>query len=189
LPNYPRSASSLWRRLDTHRSKSSCFFDMQLTMRLPLPNSRFGIAKLPAEDQALPRLSKALAVVATLLLAMLAFSMSGGTASAHGGHNHSIFVAPTGASDAARTQEARAIPELAAASYRSDTLNGLRDPLPQGEGNTSDCCCGSVMCHAGIASTADVIGSPASAGARVAAAPSYGHPRHWASGLERPPRT
>jgi hypothetical protein len=134
-------------------------------------------------------LPKTLALLATLLLAAFAVGAGASTAAAHGNHAHQVSTSSSGSTSSPQTREIAsdfrlqmALAQAAAASEE------LPHKSPGGSGK-SDCCCGNVMCHAGVTLGADVIAFPCPAGARVIAEPSSGRARRNSSGLERPPRS
>ena len=130
------------------------------------------------------RLPKTLTVLATLLLAVLAVSAGAGAAAAHGNHAHQISINSSGSGSSAPTTEAWhwTLGHAVAASV------GPQNELPDRH-SKSDCCCRTVVCHAGVALALDVLPFPCPTGARVFAEPASGEPQRNASGLERPPRT
>jgi hypothetical protein len=136
------------------------------------------------EECVLIRLPKTLTVLATLLLAVLAVSAGAGTAAAHGNHAHQVSISSSDSGLSAPTTEVwqwtQGHPVAASVETRND--------LPDRHGK-SDCCCGSVVCHAGVTLTVDVFPFLSLTGARLIPEPSSGRPQSDASGLERPPRS
>lgn len=128
-------------------------------------------------------------MVAALLLAVLALGMNVGTAAAHGGHAHGISTSSS--TTIAAVQDREPAPEARAASMHSVAVVTSGDVAhkPIGASSKSDCCCGGVMCHAGMTFAQDTLSVPFHTGARVVAVPASGHPQSNGSGLERPPRT
>jgi hypothetical protein len=130
------------------------------------------------------RLPKTLTVLATLLLAVLAVSAGAGAAAAHGNHAHQISINSSGSGSSAPTTEAWhwTLGHAVAASV------GPQNELPDRH-SKSDCCCGSVVCHAGVTLTIDLFPFLCPTGARLVPEPASAHPRSDSSGLERPPRS
>jgi hypothetical protein len=135
------------------------------------------------EPGVLTRLPKILTVLATLLLAILGVSAGTSPAAAHGNHSHQVITSSTG-SDVLSRADIYQSRSIEAARSRDAAVPGL----PDGH-DKSDCCCGSLVCHAGVTLTVDVLPVHCPTGARVTAEPSSGRPQRDASGLERPPRT
>ena len=135
------------------------------------------------EPSVLIRLPKVLTVLATLLLAILGVSAGTSPAAAHGNHSHQVTGSSSGSAVLLRADihQSQAIEP---AGSRDAALPGLPD-----EHGKSDCCCGSLVCHAGVTLTVDVLPLLCPTGARVTAEPSSGRPQRNDSGLERPPRT
>lgn len=135
------------------------------------------------ESGVLIRLPKILTVLATLLVAILGVSAGTSPAAAHGDHSHQITASSSGSDILSRADihQSRAIE---VARSRDAALPGLPN-----EHGKSDCCCGSLVCHAGVTLTVDTLPLLSPTGARVTAEPSSGRPQRDASGLERPPRT
>lgn len=138
------------------------------------------------KEHTLRSLPKSVVVLATLLLAVLAFSVGASSASAHGGHRHGVAVGDEGARGATLASD-QAVPfnSLEKTTADASELGAL---TPRGEKSTSTCCCDGILCHAGVATAVDVFGGPVLSGTRLKAEPPYGHPRRWSSGPERPPR-
>lgn len=136
------------------------------------------------EDCVLIRLPKALTVLATLLLAVLAVSIDAGTAAAHPNHAHQVLINSTGSGFSAPTEKARQWSQ----GHTVVASVGTQNEFPDQHGK-SDCCCGSVVCHAGVTLTVDVFPFLSLTGARLMPEPSSGQPQRDSSGLERPPRT
>jgi len=157
------------------------------------PNCLCGIIVRSKEELVLRSLPKSVVLLATLLLAVLAFSVSVSSASAHGGHRHGVAVGDEGAKGATLALENVAMAPDQHASFDSlekstSAASKLGASTSRDEKSTSNCCCDGIMCHAGVASTVDVCGGPVVTGSRLTAEPPYGHPRRWSSGPERPPR-
>lgn len=136
------------------------------------------------EECVLIRLPKSLTVLATLLLAVLAISTNAGTATAHPNHAHQVSINSTGLGFSAPAAEARQWTQGDTVAASAATQNGLPD-----RHSKSDCCCGSVVCHAGATLTVDVFPFLSLTGARLIPEPSSGQPQSDSSGLERPPRS
>lgn len=77
---------------------------------------------------------------------------------------------------------------LLAVDLAAKPSHGSQPALPD-EHSKSDCCCGSIMCHAGVTLAIDLFPFPYPTGVRLIAEPTSGRPQRNASGLERPPRT
>ena len=136
------------------------------------------------EPRVLIRLPKILALLATLLLAVVAVSVDASPAAAHGNHTHQIST--TSSVSTYSSQIARIL--QVAQVYAATTSNEAPRKSPDQHG-TYDCCCGSIMCHTGVTHTVDLFSLLRPAGARVIAEPLSGHPRGDSFGLERPPRS
>jgi hypothetical protein len=140
---------------------------------------RFAVQELGV----LIRLPKILTVLATLLLAILGVSAGTNPAAAHGNHSHQVTTSTSGSDVLSRADIHQ--------SHAIETARSRDAGLPRrpDEHGKSDCCCGSLVCHAGATLTVDVLPLLCPSGARVTAEPSSGRPQRNASGLERPPRT
>ena len=136
------------------------------------------------EERVLIRLPKTLTVLATLLLAVFAVGAGASTAAAHGNHAHQVSANSSGSIVSSLTAEMRQLTQghAVAASV------GSRSESPERHGK-ADCCCGSVMCHAGVTLTVDVFPFLCPTGARLIPEPASGQPQSNSSGLERPPRS
>jgi hypothetical protein len=126
-------------------------------------------------------LPKTLAVLATLLLAVLAGSAGASPAAAHGDHTRQISTSTSGSVFSSQSAEIWRL-------NRAKTSDEKLPELPDRHGK-SDTCCGTIMCHAGVTPTVDLFSSLHLTGARVTPTPSSGQAQRNASGLERPPRT
>ena len=133
------------------------------------------------EERALTRLPKTLAVLATLLLAVLAASAGTRPAAAHGNHVHQGST--TGPGFSAPTAEPW---QWTQNHVTASTLT--ENELPDRHAK-SDCCCGNVMCHASVTLAVDPFPFLCPTGARLIPEPSSGLPQRDSSGLERPPRS
>lgn len=133
------------------------------------------------EECVLIRLPKILTMLATLLLAVFAVGAGASTAAAHGNHAHQVS---SGAVVPSLTAETRQLTQGHPMMASVDTQNDLPD-----RHSNSDCCCGSVMCHAGVTLTVDLFPFLCPTGARLTPEPSSGQPQSASSGLERPPRS
>ena len=136
------------------------------------------------EERALTRLPKTLTVLATLLLAVLAVGASASTASAHGNHAHQVPIHSSDSVGSSQSAEMRQSTHGHIVSASADAQNELPDPHSK-----SDCCCSSVMCHAGVTLTVDLFKFLCPTSARLVPEPTSGHPQSDSSGLERPPRS
>lgn len=135
------------------------------------------------EPSVLIGLPKVLTVLATLLLAILGVGVGASSAAAHGSHSHQIAVGTSGSAYLSRTEAQQS------STIETAIAGDATQPVLPDEHGKSDCCCGSILCHAGVTLTVDVIPLLCPPGARVTAEPSSGGPQRNASGLERPPRT
>ena len=165
----------------------------RLTMNCPNPNCSYGIIVSSQKEHTLRSLPKSVVVLATLLLAVLAFSIGASSASAHGGHRHGVAVGDEGArgatlapKDAMASDQAVPFNSLERATTDASELGASTS---RGEKGTSTCCCDGIMCHNGVAAAVGVFGGPVLTGTRLKAETPSGHPRRWSSGPERPPRT
>lgn len=136
------------------------------------------------ENRVLIRLPKTLTVLATLLLAVLAVGAGASTAAAHGNHAHQVSMNSFGSVVSSLTAEMRQLTQGHAAAASAESPNELPD-----RHSKSDCCCGSIMCHAGVTLTVDLFSFLCPTGARLIPEPSFGRPQSDSSGLERPPRS
>lgn len=144
-----------------------------------LPKLRFALGEVGV----LTRLPKSLTVLATLLLAILAVGAGAGSAAAHGNHSHQATTSSSRSVDLSRTEVDKLEAIEAAVSGDAEL------PVVPGEHRKSDCCCGSMVCHAGATLIINVLPLLPPNGARVTAELPSGHAQSDASGLERPPRT
>lgn len=137
------------------------------------------------EQHALIRSSKPLALVAALLLAVLAVGAGAGSAAAHGNHSHHVSIGgPFGSASSSQAGEI-----LQLAQDQVLIASDAAEPGSPDRHGKSDCCCGNIVCHAGVTTTSDAFPVPRLFGARVLAEPASGHPRRSSSGLDRPPRS
>jgi hypothetical protein len=136
------------------------------------------------EERALIRLPKTLTVLATLLLAVLAVGASASTASAHGNHAQQVSIHSSDPVVSSQSAEMRQSTHGHVVAASADAPNELPDTHSK-----SDCCCGSVMCHAGVTLTVDLFPFLCPTSARFVPEPTSGHPQSDSSGLERPPRS
>lgn len=132
----------------------------------------------------LTRLLKVLAVLATLLLAVFAVSAGASPAAAHGNHSHQVSTAISGPALSSHGSEMRRPMQgyAAVASYAT------QPEAPDRHGKL-ECCCGSIMCHAGVTLTVDLFSFLPPTGVRLIPEPSSGQPQSYSIGLERPPRS
>jgi hypothetical protein len=134
----------------------------------------------------LTKLPKALSLLAALLLTMLGVGAGATSAAAHGSHSHQVVA------DAARSGSVvQAALHRSAVGEVSMTADAAL-PMPSDHhGNHSkyNSCCGSFLCHVGVATAVALFSFPDPVGVRLIAEPPTGQPRHIGSGLERPPRT
>jgi hypothetical protein len=135
------------------------------------------------EQRVLMPLPKALVWVAALLLAGLAAGAGASTAAAHGNHAHQVS---TNASGSVFSIQPAEIMQVARAHVAANDETRHKSPDQNGK---SECCCGSVMCHAGLTVVVNAFALLSPAGARVIAEPPSGRSRRNSSGLERPPRS
>ncbi len=136
------------------------------------------------EERALIWLPKTLTVLATLLLAILAIGAGASTASAHANHAQQVSIHSSDSAFSSQSAETRQLTQGHAMMASVDTQNELPD-----RHSKSDCCCGSIMCHAGVTLTVDLFPFLCLTGARLTPEPSSGRPQSDSSGLERPPRS
>ncbi len=153
-----------------------------------LTNPRYLLTSLPKlgfvqERSVLTTLPRVVTVLATLLLAIVGVSAGANSAAAHGNHVHRAATSSP-SSVALPAPDSQQL-EVVEAAISGDAV---LPTLPQ-KHSKSDCCCASIMCHAGVAHTIDIVPLGHPAGARVIAEPTTGQPLRNESGLERPPRT
>jgi hypothetical protein len=141
---------------------------------------RFAVQEL----RALIRLPKMLAVLATLLLAVFAISAGASSAAAHGNHSHQVSTGTSGPDLSSHGSEMRQSMQGRAAVASSES-----QPETPGRHGKFECCCGSIICHAGVTLPIDLFSFLAPSGARLIPEPSSGQPQSDSSGLERPPRS
>lgn len=131
----------------------------------------------------LTKLPKVLSLLAALLLTMLGVGAS--PAAAHGSHSHPVLADAASSGSAVQVEFHRSA--AGEVSVAADAALPMSDH--QGNHGKSNCCCGSLVCHAGVALAIDLFAFPPPVGARLIAEPPSGHARQVGSGLERPPRT
>lgn len=136
------------------------------------------------ELRVLIRLPKILTVLATLLLAVLAMGAGVSTAAAHSNHTQQASIHSSGSAFSSPSTEMRQLTQGHAV-----VAGGAAQPESPNRHSKSDCCCGSIACHAGMTLAVDVLPLLCPTGARVIAEPPSGHPQSDSSGLERPPRS
>ena len=125
---------------------------------------------------------------AALLAAILLVLGSASRAHAHPGHNHSTEVTPpatvTVVPDDWRIGPPEAAPEL---PFRDTevTYAPTKPSAPQHEGN---CCCGSIACHAGVATPVMEVADPYRLAERLLPPALVAWIRDSQDGIERPPR-
>lgn len=110
-----------------------------------------GATRFASERKDLPvtGLPQKLALLLGLLVAFLLVASAGAPVLAHGFHPHHATVEryqtalPSQASDPSRASTTRDVEAHAASK------NGIPIEAPRRSGDT-DCCCGSLMCHAGL---------------------------------------
>lgn len=133
----------------------------------------------------LTKLPKVLSLLAALLLTMLGVGAGASPAAAHGSHSHPVVADAASSGSAIQVEFHRSA--AGEVSVAADAALPMSDH--QGNHGKSNCCCGSLVCHAGVALAIDLFAFPHPVGARLIAEPPTGQPRHIGSGLERPPRT
>lgn len=140
-------------------------------------------------------------LVAAFLVGL--FAVAGGAlpAMAHGSHSHGVGVRATASKgQQGQTRQpsivstvlvcsAGIVHRLDAKVERRGLVAGLQSPEkfpdpPSG----SECCCGSAVCHAGVAFAVTGLVLPSPHGDRVKGETSFGQEQRLPSGLERPPR-
>ena len=136
---------------------------------------------LPA-GSVLIRMRRGLTFLVILVVAAFVTVFGAAPAAAHGNHSHEIAPGSSPSSAISQAAENGQLAEISSAE-----ANML--PGPSDRHGKSECCCGSVMCHAGVTLTFNLLSLERPSGARVLAEPSSGRPQHAATGLERPPRT
>ena len=136
------------------------------------------------EYRVLTGLPKALALLTVLFLAVLAAGVGASPAVAHSNHSHQAATHTSNRDVLALTQ---ADTQLLATDQTANAGHASGPAQPDEHGK-SDCCCGSIMCHAGVTLATELFPFPYPTGARLIAEPSFGRPQRNASGLERPPR-
>jgi hypothetical protein len=130
-------------------------------------------------------LPKALALLTTLLLAVFAVGAGASPAAAHGNHSHQAVADTSNSAVSARTH---AEMNLLALDLSAEASRASQ-PVQPDKHRKSDCCCGTIMCHAGVTLAIDLFPFPYPTGVRLIAEPTSGRPQRDSSGLERPPRT
>lgn len=123
-------------------------------------------------------------MLATLLMAILAVGAGAGTAVAHGSHAQHVSISSVRTALSSQSTEIPPLTQRHAMAAEADTQNGVPD-----QHSKSDCCCGGIMCHAGVTLTVELFSFLSPTGGRLMAVPSSGRAQLNASGLERPPRT
>jgi hypothetical protein len=129
-----------------------------------------------------------LAVFAAVLVALLLVGGGAAPAIAHGSHPHH---ATAGRYQIAYRSEPS---EISGASTRHGAQVHIASKrnLPQGgpdKSGNADCCCGGLMCHAGVTLTVELVSLPDPKGEKVVPEPSSSREQRNPFGLERPPRT
>ena len=132
-------------------------------------------------------LPQKLALLAGVLLVFLLAVGAGAPAFAHGSHPHGAVE---------RQQSALSSEQGEAASRASATRNALAYTSPSGKApikaphtsGDADCCCGSLMCHAGATLPVSAVLVPNRRAERVVPELSSRLEDGASSGLERPPR-
>ena len=161
-----------------------------LLLPLRLTKSRclltfLGTLRFAAQEEcALACLPKALTALATLLLAVVVISAGAGTAAAHPNHAHQASTNSAVSSFSAPAAEAQQWTQDHVVAAGAATQNELPD-----RHGKSDCCCGSVVCHAGVTLAFDFFPFLSPTVPRLIPEPSSGQPQSDSSGLERPPRS
>lgn len=134
-------------------------------------------------------LPQKLAVVAALLVAFLLVVGGAAPAVAHGSHPHPHnptverhqIALPSQPSEVSRASAKRDVQPHAASK------SNIPRQAPNKSGDT-DCCCGSLMCHAGVTLPGALMSHPFASSERVVPEPSSSVEGRAPSGLERPPR-
>ena len=145
------------------------------------------MARFALQRKGLPLtgLPSKLALVAAFLVAL--FGMAGGAAPAAAHGTHANGVASERSSHHRQSSELLGVPsrsgEAHAVSVGQDPPFKAPDPS-----RSSDSCCGSAVCHAGVTFAVTVLILPEPKGVRVKTEPSFGREQRAPSGLERPPR-
>jgi hypothetical protein len=142
---------------------------------------RFAVQEL----RALTGLPKTLALLTTLLMALFAVGAGSIPAAAHGNHSHQVAA---NTSNTVVSVLTHADMQLMAMDLSAEASHASQPALPD-EHRKSDCCCGTIMCHAGVTLAFDCLPFPYPTGVRLIAEPTSGRPQRDASGLDRPPRT
>jgi hypothetical protein len=136
------------------------------------------------EERVLTRLPKTLALLGALLLAVFTVGAGASPAAAHGNHAHQVSTGLSRSAPYVWTAEA-----LQWAQGHFVAASAEAQPEGPGRHSKSDCCCGTIMCHAGVTLTIDPFSFLCPTSARLIAEPSSGRPLRNLSGLERPPRS
>lgn len=128
---------------------------------------------------------KNLAVFAAVLLALLLVVGGAAPAVAHGPHHatgerHQIDhrSEPAEMSRAAPRQGVQA---------QAASKHDISHEVPEKSGS-ADCCCGSLMCHAGVTLIVELVPLRDPKGEKVVSEPASSRQQQKPSGLERPPR-
>ncbi len=66
-------------------------------------------------------------------------------------------------------------------------VEDVPEKIPE-KSHNPECCCGSPVCHAGVAAAVTVLLVPEARGERVRGETAFGLEQGFPSGLERPPR-
>lgn len=140
------------------------------------------------------RPAKLAVVLFSLLAGVLLLAGSALPASAHGSHHRAPPAAVTvagpaheaGAADSGAAQAGQA---TRAAHLAPTSIAAASDqPGPQQDQGHNSCCCGGVLCHAGVATAAATTAFAYTAGERVALPSVLAIARDVPGGIERPPR-
>jgi hypothetical protein len=144
------------------------------------------------------RPAKLAVVFVSLLAGVLLLAGSALPASAHGSHHRAppaavtvaVAVAgPAHEAGAADSGAAQAGLGTRAAHLAPSSIAAASDqPGPQQDQGHNSCCCGGVLCHAGVATAAATTAFAYTAGERVALPSVLAIARDVPGGIERPPR-
>jgi hypothetical protein len=140
---------------------------------------------LQRKQLALKGLPQKLTLLAGLLTAFLL--LAGGGAFAHGSHPHVGTVEPHRTANLPPAGEASRAVATRSAEVRLAPTNKAPSRVPTQSSDT-DCCCGGLVCHAGLTFPAALVPLPDARAERVVPEPSSSVEERVPSGLERPPR-